>query len=416
MRMLKNSKISYLVSLIISAAVIASVFLTGCTDINGKLASKREVNKKVHETVTSEKCQFVSVEHFTNETPKRDVYTYETDRGLTFETVSTLRPFGIDGATIGYNQSISVNYESAVHELYIDRITDILGDILDDRNRIYYSDFNEFEKIADLISRADDVYKEELAVNSSEWLKKNPVLNIRLYFKGDKYNVNSNDTFIVGININGTHDFDELYDYITYKHIDANRNGSIEDESIPADIVNSTHVERLGKITYCGNSVSYAAYEDARDNRLINNTGFDVGGDVYSSYYYFPWDTYIVILNVGLTDETYAPRLIEAYAKEMNYEYKIQYKKGKVAWQTDNANWVILSEYGDNRHVSDFKVYKDKEYQDIPYITSDSELSPIHCSYLVGISVDDFANMFNVNYEIDEEEKELRFNPNFVLE
>ncbi|MBQ0042711.1 MAG: hypothetical protein KBS85_05255 [Lachnospiraceae bacterium] len=390
-------------------AVITIVFcafllvgLTACKDIDGDLADKRTVEKKVAEIVP-EAYEYVSVQHITDSQPKKDVYTYRSlERDLIFEVVSTLAPIGIDASTIGYEERINVNYADAVHNLYMDEAKKILSEIKTHNNDYYYESYEELEQIARIIVSIDDIYKQEEEYNTKEWMSKNPLMNIRFRYRFINDAGNESYYSVFGENIDGSLNYEDEYEYITYRHVQAVADGQIIDASIPEAEMERAHVLELGSIICDGVDLSQKAYEDANRNGLTNNSE-----NLYHSYYYKPWDTYVVALDLGLTSDEYAPRWMEAFSNALGYRCKVKDNLGQVELKVNGTEWVIQTTEEGNGRVFNVEFYKDGSVQDIHFITSQEESSPVWATYLVCISVEDFADIFDVFYTVDEDAGKL---------
>lgn len=383
--------------------IVMLLSLSGCTDIDGKLESASRVNRKVATEVVNEKYSFVSVEHHDDERPKRDIYTYQSqERNLTFEALSTLQSFGIDGSVLGYKKFVDVKYVEAVQNYYAKEMDEILKDFdRDEHGRLIYHSFEELERIAEAIFQLSEVYKAELHYNTEEWMKKNPLCKISFCFERvecDGYYIS-----VFALNVDGTLQCEEVYKYITYKHAEAAKSGLIKDDSIPEDQLQRVHEASLESIFYNGDNLSKHAVEKALNDRLYNNID-----STYYSYYYYPWDTYVILIDCGLTDENYAPKWMEAYADAFGFPCDVQYKKGKISWTYESSEYQIIAK-DKEKHITDFKIYKDGVDLKIPYITCDSELSPVGASYLVAVPIDQFADLFHKEYEIKEENKNVEF-------
>lgn len=381
------------------------MILTSCGSIDDDPKNKSEVNKEVAEKVKNEKYEFVSVEHYDEERPKRDVYTYHSrERDMTFEAVSTLSPFGLDGSTMGYHKVVYVNYEEAVHNQYADQMEEILkGFDRDQRDFLIYDSFDELEEIAQAIAQLNDMYKEELAYNPQEWLIQNPLCKISFCY--ERVENDGHYISVFGIPVDGTHTYEDIYPYITYRHAEAVKVGKIVDDgTTPDDQLARVHAASLENIFYQGNNLSKSASEDAFQNSLANNIDSS-----YNSDYYYPWDTYVILLNCGLTDETYAPKWIECYGNAFGFDVNVQYKKGKVSWNYDGSTYEMTAKEESRNHISDFKISKDGEDLNIPYIVYDDYLSPVGATYVVGIPVERFAELFHKDYQIKEESSILEF-------
>ncbi len=381
------------------------LILTSCGSIDDDLEKKANVDRKVASEVVNEKYKFLSVEHHDDERPKRDVYTYQSkERDMTFKVVSTLRPFGLDASILGYKKSVDVQYVEAVRNQYEDRMEEILKDFdRDHRDCLIYNSFDDLEGIANAIEQLNELYKEELTYNTQEWMIQNPLCKISFCYERVE-----NDGYYISVfksSVDGTHTYEDIYPYITYKHAEAVKNGIIADDgTTPEEQLARVHPANLENVFYKGVNLSTISREKAFKDGLKNNIE-----SAYYSYYYYPWDTYLIVLDCGLTDDEYAPKWIECYADAFGFDCNIQYKKGKASWTYEGSSYEMIAKEEGRNHISDFKIYKDGRDLEIPYIVYDDYLSPVGATYVVGIPVDAFAELFHKDYEIREEGKSIEY-------
>jgi len=385
--------------------------ISGCSGIDGDLMSKSEVLKQVKRDVSGEKYKLVEVKHDTDKRPKEDTYYFESkDRDMSFQALSTLRPLGIDDSTFGYGKYVYTGYADGVHALYRDDIDETLSRLsADEDGQYYYESYLELENIIHVIVEADDIYKSEANYNSYEWMKENPVENIKLYYRYSDENGETKQRQMFAVNLDGSCEYEQLYDLCTYKHVNNIINYGLTDGTIPASEYGRVHAEKLKDIYIDSTNVSEAAYEDAKQKNLINNSRENSSTDHYAAYYYYPRNTYVVMLNVALASEDCAPQLIENYTKAMGIDCTVKYGQGKVEWKNDGKLMQIEAHQDKNKNIISCSFKCDGDDLGIEYITNDDSLSPVRATYLVGITVQDLANLFGLTYEIDEEKGELKF-------
>lgn len=384
--------------------------LMACTDIDGDLASEKDVLQKVKEEVPSEKYEYVKVEHFTDKSPKEDIYYFKSkDRELEFQVLSTLHSFGIDGATLGYDEYIYVKYAEAVHELYMDRVNQVFEELsVDKRGNYCYQSYDDLKDIAEKLVKADQIYKEELQYNSAEWIADNPVCTIWFAYQWIDENGQQDSFKTFSVSLDGTISYDEVYDWITYEHMKNLSENRISDNTIPEDQMSRVHKERLNYIYFGMTNVSEEAYEDANARNLTNNSRGN-GNDFYASYYYYPLDTYLILINTGITDENYAPQLMEHYTKALGYDCEVKYGKGQISWEMNGSKWEIRAKQNSDHAITEFDFYKDGTPQHVKYFTSNDSGSHVNCTYLVGITVEDFAKIFDLKWQCEEDYDTLSF-------
>lgn len=393
------------------ALCIACLGITACTDIDGKLMKESDVLKEVKEQVPSERFKYIKVEHHDDLSPKEDIYYFESkDRDMSFQALSTLAPIGIDASVIGYRQYLDVGYDDGVHSLYLDQIDSILNQITkDEKDNYCFTSYTELEKVIQIVAKADAVYSAEKKYNTEKWMEEHPVKNVRLYYRYKNEEGEDKSFSMLGINLTGLESYEKMHDLYTYQYVKRMMAEGFEDPTIPEEAYTMIHPDKLPDIYINQYNISETAYIDAKSKNLTNNSRDKNGNDHYAAYYYYHWDTYVVPLNVGLTDENYAPKLVEEYFKVLGIDYEIKYGKGDVRWNYNGDKWLIEAKMDKNHDNTSCEFYKNGKRQDINYLTHNDVMSPVNATYLIGISVQDFADMFGLEYDINEAEGTLKF-------
>ena len=385
---------------IVFGILAVCLLLTGCSTINGKLYKKYEVLAKVKEKITDEKYSFDHVEKNRKIRPKADVYYFKSkERDFTFTALSTLENITIDGPTRFYSKSLEINYVDEVHALYLDEINGIISELLHETSGTFiqyeYKSYDDLAEVAKILLAADDVYKAELAYNTQEWMSEYPVFDDKLYYKGPDENGDPYKNAKFGIKLDGSWDYQSLYDYLTYNHIQKVYNGEIVDPTITEDKLSRAHALYLDPYLN-GINVKEDASETDKRNGLYNRLDSN-----YMCAYYYDWDCYIMRINLGLTDHKYGPQVVEYYTDSLFYSATVGENNGEVSWDNGTDRWSVKAK--DKRNTITSCVFtKNGSQVDIPYLTTD-DATIIGATYVVGIKLDDFAKMFNLKYTIDEE-------------
>lgn len=401
-----NRKHSIWNKFIFMVMVILCLSMTACTDVDGDLMTEKEVLEKVAAQVQGEKYELISVAHFTEELPKRDVYTFKSkDRDMTFTATSTLGSVGIDASTIGYEQRVYVGYAEGVQTVYEEQMENLLGELpRNGKGHYLYESFADLSALTERIMEVEELYREELKYNTADWMIKNPLTRIGVAYSFVDPDGEERDVLVYTVPINGAHEAKELYDLIAYNHVEKVKQGLIVDNTTPQEQLDRFHEEKLPNVFVGDVNVADEAFAAAKGQNLINNSR-----EMYSCYYYYPWDSYVMMLNVGLVEEDYAPKLVESYAEALHYSCFVDYGKGEIEWYNGPETVTLHAKKDADGRISFFTAYKGGEALNVPYITSKSEQTVVRGTYLVGISVDDFAKLFDVTYTIDEESGEIRF-------
>lgn len=403
---------------ILLAAIVSLIcFLAvGCTDIDGDLMKEKEVLKAVKEQVPSERYKFIKVEHHDELRPKEDIYYFESkDRDMSFQAVSTLVPIGLDASTIGYSKHVNPGYAEGVHNLYIGDMEKVLEVIpKNDKGQYCFTSYTELEKVLGIIAEADSIYTAEKKFNTEKWMEENPAKKVLLHFNYKDENGESKSRFTFTISLNGLNTYESLHDLYTYLYVKRVMDEDFSDPTIPEDAYKLIHAGKLENICVDWSNISETAFVDDKANNLTNGSRDRNGNDPYSAHYYYQWGTYVVVLNVGLASEEYAPKLMEVYFDTLGVGYEIRYGKGSVKWIYGGDEWAIEAKQDKNHDSTSCEFYKNGKKQEIKYLTYNDAMSPVHATYLVGISVDDFADIFDLEYDINEQESTIKFYSNEI--
>ena len=384
--------------------LVTITLLTGC-GAHGRLYGKSKVLDYVRKEVPQEEYTFEGAEKVPGADVSTEIYTFRSkERDLEFVVKNTRASVIMDSAL--YGRTIIPQYVEAVHELYRDDAVSLLSSsgLRIDGKRIYIETYEDLVSLAVYFTAADDIYKEELDYNSEEWLMDNPLEKYNLF----KIRQNDDGTDDVkvnfgGIAINGTWDTEKLLDYVSFCYVSAIKEGRLEDTNIPDRYSDVAHISTIHNIYLNGVNISETAHTAAKKKKLNNNSD-----GMYTSGYCYKLEDYVIPLNVGLTDEKYAPQMIEEIFDTLDIDYNIKYGKGAVSWKSGDEKWEIRASEKDN-DIQSFVIRKNGKVMDIPYITCGEWTSPISGTYIVGIRAKDFASIFNLEMQVDELGDCIRF-------
>lgn len=371
---------------------VAATMLTGCGK-QGRLYGKSKVLDYMQEKVPQEKYSLKSVEKVPDADVSTEIYTFQSkERDLEFVAKNTRNAVFSDAGV--YGKAIVPQYVEAVHELYQEDIEYILerSDLTIDGRRIYVESYKDLVRLAGYMAAADDVYKAELDYNSGDWLIDNPYEEYNLFVaRSDSINVSFGS-----VAINGTWDIDKLLDYVSFCYASAIKEGRLEPEVLPQKYSDVAHISTLHHIYLNGEDISEKAHATAKKKKLNNNSE-----GMYTSGYCYKLEDYIVPLNVGLTDDQYAPQMMEEVFELLGADYDIEYGRGVVSWEYNGDKWEIKAHDTDNE-IQSFVLKKNGKKVDIPYVICGEWTSPISGTYVVGIRATDFADIFDLKMQVDE--------------
>lgn len=393
-------------TVILVFTVMAVMITGGCSGIDGDIPEKSEVINKVKETAVNEKFELVSVESYSDERPKKDIYYFKSsERNMTFQAESTLEPCNLDGGTLYYAPVINVKYAEGVHELYLDRINKVLDKIPKDEDGVYfYKSYNDLKNIAHILTEANEIYKEELKYNSAKWLEDNPVTRADIRFEWENEKGQNEWRVILNELIDGSKSYNEIFDLIAFKHTNYIMENNLKDDTIPQEQLSKYHKNYLKDVYVNKVNVSAKGLASDKAEHLVNCTERN-----YGCYYYYPWKTYIIRINLGLTNEKCAPKLMEHYTEALNIPCEVKYDKGKIRWENGADEWTLEADCDEKNDANTVIFYKNGAKQEIRYLKPADKNAGVGASYLIGLPIDDFAKLFDLKYEIDEKSAIILF-------
>lgn len=377
---------------------ILALSFVGCGP-NGKLYKKSYVLRRVSNTVPSEKYKFVKKEPVPDASASTEIYYFESlERDLQFRAVNTRLPAFFESGL--YARNIQVKYTEDVHSLYENDLYKTLENYgySFKKKRFYIYSFDDLKRVADGIAKADDIYKNELNYNSAEWLYENPAMRCPITLKKENQSGKEDIYEIGGIYINGTWENKMLYDYICYKYASCVADGKFEDETIPEKVMKTAHVTTLDHVYINDIEVSKTAYEKSKENGTYNNSDYS-----YYAEYCYKLNDYVIPYNPATVGKECGPNPVEGYLDILAPGYEVEYRKGKIKWDYNGSHFESNASEGRQGYINSFIIYKDGKDINIPYITCGEWSSPVRGVYMVGITATDFANLFNMTVEIDEE-------------
>lgn len=382
---------------------VATSMLTGC-GAQGRLYGKSKVLEYMEENVPREEFTFEKMEKVDDAEVSTEIYYFSSkERNLDFIAQNTRSSVFPDSAV--YGRTIISKYVEGVHDLYKEDVESIISGsgLTIDGEKIFIESYEDIVRLTEYLAAADDVYKGELNYNSAEWLMANPLAKYNLCKMEQKENSDAVRVNFGSIKVNGTWDNDKLLDYVSFCYASAIKEGRIEDLSLPEKYKDAAHISTLHNIYLNGVNISETAHSTAKKKHLNNNSD-----SMYYSGYCYKLEDYVIPLNVGLTDDGYAPQMLEEIFGLLNIDYEIKYGRGIVSWKTNGEKWEISAKESDNE-IQSVVIKKNGRVENIPYVICGEWTSPISGTYVAGIRATDFADIFGLKMQVDESEDCISF-------
>lgn len=400
---------------------LCSFFMTGCTTETGKIPSKSDVLKEVSEVAPTEQYELDHVDK-RNTTPREAEYFFQSkERDLEFTALSTLQQIsGYFGTWPFYNKRVYVNYVECVHMLYYDETMQILNSssyYSPDKNKVDWSSYaarnmrfdidhySDVESVAKTLAAISDLYSAELQYNTEEWVKEYPLINVHVkWFTHDE---ELSKTYKYGetvkaFDITGLDDYDYFLRQLQIGYAKLMRDELIPyDEDMPQSVMDELHADKLDYIY-----VNDRLMEDGMANSTIDGH-YNDGRDVFTASYSYDYDCYLIRIDVGSVEEKCNPHPFPAYIKAAGGSGGDVFKSSKQSWTIGNDSFELESTWDKKKGIiSDVVVKKNGKLLDVRPLTGNSFAG---ATYNVAYTVDDIAQLFDLDYEIDEEQGAIYF-------
>ena len=385
--------------------VLSVLALTGCGSAKGSLYKKSFVLKKVSEYIPSEKYKLDRIEPVKDADVSTEIYYFKSkERDLVFRAINTRTPAFYEANL--YCKSINFKYPEDVHALYENDLNNVLtaGSYDFDHSRFYIRSLSDLSHVANVIVAADDIYKNELNFNTAKWLEEYPVLRCKVSLKEINSDGKEVSHDIGGIEINGSWDYKKLYDYLCFRYASCIMKGDFTDVTVPDSIMNMAHVTSLKHVYINDIEVSKTAYQATKTEGAYNNSE----SSYYADYCYKLGD-YVIPFNTAVVPKECGPHATEEYLSLLAPGYEVEYKKGEYRWDYNGFTYKSFATTDEDDYVDTFHIYRDGVDLEIPFIKCGEWTSPVHGVYVVGLTVHDFADIFNLTVEIDEEKESIYF-------
>lgn len=379
--------------------------LPGCMGKDGEIYGQEEVLEYV-DSICSEPYELVGKE-LIQEEPDNMEYTFRTtDRDLTFRANSYLSPIWIDATqTSFYRPELSCDYVSVVCDLYREEVREVLRadeGYLEEYGWIYLLSFQDIGRVVETVLAADQVYRQELAYNSLEFLAEHSLTSIHLVWQRSPEEAEEHSTWVnlADVGITGQHDRQELYDRLANAYAQLCVDGKIANaEGVPAEYLEGKHVSLLPEIWLNGAEMLYDSEENPYGPYGLTTD------DYKYCWYSAERESYMMVLDIGLiSDRMSFPLINREYVQALGGTYHAE-AEGDVytsTWTIGADTWTLRAEYDDNE-IRSLEAEKNGQPLELPYITVEDDFH-VSATFCVGVTVEDFGRLFGLDGEVREEE------------
>lgn len=351
-----------------------------------KVAEKRQnrVEKYVKEQCPEDFTLISTNEHSDSFFSTTTEYTFETaGRKLTFTaTTSTMPKYAV------------CNYKDTVLGLYYNRIEEELFQCP------YYNDsspfdssppdgyfnvysYDQLEEIAETLEKCNQIYAEELAYNSAEFLKENPAAEIKLEYRLQNEIYNS-DKILCTIPIDGSASAEDLLPMFSLSYAQLFKDYPDDNPGdVPKQYMDKVHVSNLA-IIFNGQKLDATDYGDC---------WYNTEAGCYM--------VYLFVNNSSL--------LLYDYMDMLNVDYSTDSGGTTVYWESKDGNWELKRQQDEDGNLLRQGTKLSKNQKEIPGITEKNARYDDGEYIFVSVPIDDFASMLDLDYTIDEDDFSVSF-------
>ena len=401
MKLMKHFKLTVLVG---ATFLVAALGLCACGSGNGKAYSDREVAEFVKQKCPSESYKLISKEKTGDDWYH---YEYETERGLVFEVDNHGDIFWLFALFPIPEKYINCNYDAMVNELYWRDAKKILDQypktIKESNYGVYINTYADIRLLADQVMMANKVLEPELEYNDIEFIRALRCGQLHIVHYPD-------DEFI--LDISACHYlYSDPYSDISKAYLERVKDGRIKDDTVTREMLEDVHPHQLNNLELNGEPFKYEIQKYKDRHFGLDTDRYDFAFyDEETEQYFMPCDIALDTENsaIALVVNEYVTALSGSY----NYSYESNYDKDKktyhntARWIIDGDIWEMRSEYRSG--VKKFEVCKNGENLNIRYVPEVSG-NGIVTPHLVGIPLDDFVKLFDLNYSVDEYNSTVSF-------
>ena len=118
----------------------------------------------------------------------------------------------------------------------------------------------------------------------------------------------------------------------------------------------------------------------------------------------------MMVMDIGLTtDQMSIPLIIREYVTALGGTYRTSSQDEVYisTWTIGGDTWIMEAEYDDNE-IRSLEVRKNGSPLELPYITVEEDIQ-VSATFCVGVTVEDFCRLFDLTYEIEEEQGKVLF-------
>ncbi|MCQ2467275.1 MAG: hypothetical protein MJ166_07145 [Clostridia bacterium] len=394
-----------IVAKVLIMAELLSVFaLAACSPVP-KYYSKSEVLEYMDEICPSEKYEYTITKGRDVDGVKQIIYECSSkERDLDFEVISGSEENTFDGGSIPFtwHPCIKDTYLYNIRKYYVDDYEDIFDEYKDEAGMYFnrstsnyeylpcvtfrIDDYEEIEIVASFCAELSKVYSAEHEYNSWDWMDMNPLFEIRVFSN------NATDySALAIIGINGADDYDDYYKLMSNNYIQQVYDGSIEDDTI----TDFTGFHKTKLQVYVDGDIP-----EKEDFNFTNVNPYEP--EQFVAKYDYETDEYYLPITLTVS-KTCSPNLIEFYVDKADgtiIKSTSRYTKFEIGSKT-----YVFDLDLDGNNIEDFDIKKNGKKYKVEMLDKTYE-----GQYVFWFSVEDMADMFDFDYEIDEKASKININ------
>lgn len=242
--------------------------------------------------------------------------------------------------------------------------------------------YSDLKEAAATLDKCNQIYAEELVYNSPEFLRENPICDVRISLEmNDKTRHAAPRDFFYGTIDGNT---EELLPTLSLSYAQIFKDyPDAAPGDIPEKFMNTVHVSNLHIILN-------------KESLNPDNFGY--------CWYNQSTNNYMVSLFVGTSS-----LLVYDYLDLLDIDYTVDSGWTTVCWESKEGKWELKRRQDEDSNLLREGMQLTKDGSPISLTESKEDDS---CYIIVSVPVSDFACMFDLSYAIDEEKQEVTFTKN----
>lgn len=375
------------------------LLMTGC---DTKPYSKDEVIE-----MTKQDCKEDFTLLYSEKVKKNHIkYTFETTgRKLIFTVDNSLET--IDGPIPGRKKSCRCHYAKAVRKFYRKPILETVKQSpLYKDGEFHISHSEELENIAKIVEKCNQIYAEELAYHSRDFLNSNPVCTFEVtWSRSAKAEKAGEIVSVYSCIVNGCDTKEEILSALQKAYTDLYADSIIYDHDYHVKKLEKVYVngKRMKNRKFCSYTVIYDSITYInRDYYESSTRPEDDFKDAPYVWYNHSLQQYMTSIEAFKEPGPGWHSIIANFTEALGGSCTVNHINHTIEWTIGKDTWV-LHDFNDEADLARTKKITKNGKEILISVVTKEEDDNVDYEAHAGISLDDFTKLFNLKYTIDED-------------